>query len=188
MGKKKSKEGSKGSKSLALFAQPFPKSDDPDVWPLVIKDMEDRNHLGKVKYGIPLRTHNGRNALVDAYQEVLDLSVYLRQEIEERKFLEEALDSARKVPGFEKAEACSIGKVIDSLTRYASESRERARVLDATLIHYRTQPAYTAGFDDGVEKSLAVLEEVLGQKLDNDQITKLYTALELKKTEEKSDA
>ena len=185
MGKKKSKEGSKGSKSLALFAQPFPRSEDPDVWPLVIKDMEDRNELGRVKYGIPLRTHNGRSALVDAYQEVLDLSVYLRQEIEERRFLEDALDSARKVPGFEKAEACSIGKVIDSLAKFASESRERSRVLDATVIHYRTQPPYIAGFDDGIDASLLALEELLCEKLDGEQVAKFYSILEKKKSSER---
>lgn len=28
--------------------------------------------------------HNGRDALVDAYQEALDLTMYLRQAIEER--------------------------------------------------------------------------------------------------------
>ena len=81
MGKKKKereREMSKGERSPALFAQPNPKSDGPDIWPLVIKDMADRDNLGKAKYGIPLRSHNGRDALVDAYQEVLDMSVYLR--------------------------------------------------------------------------------------------------------------
>jgi hypothetical protein len=33
---------------------------------------------------MPLRAHNGRDALVDAYQEALDLCVYLRQVIQER--------------------------------------------------------------------------------------------------------
>jgi hypothetical protein len=33
---------------------------------------------------VPLQAHNGRNALIDAYQEALDLVVYLRQAIEEQ--------------------------------------------------------------------------------------------------------
>lgn len=33
----------------------------------------------------PLQAHNGRDPLVDAYQEALDLVVYLRQAIEERR-------------------------------------------------------------------------------------------------------
>jgi len=35
-------------------------------------------------YGEPLRAHNGRVALVDLYQEVLDAAMYVRQLIEER--------------------------------------------------------------------------------------------------------
>lgn len=43
----------------------------------------ERDRLGVRKYGTRLRAHNGRRALVDAYQEALDLAVYLRQCIEE---------------------------------------------------------------------------------------------------------
>jgi hypothetical protein len=60
------------------------KTKGPDIWPMVIKDMEDRNRKGKEKYGTPLQAFNGRKSLVDAYQEALDQVVYLRQEIEER--------------------------------------------------------------------------------------------------------
>jgi hypothetical protein len=35
-------------------------------------------------YGTPLQAHNGRDALWDAYEEALDLAIYLRQVIEER--------------------------------------------------------------------------------------------------------
>jgi hypothetical protein len=40
--------------------------------------------LGVRKYGTPLQAHNGRDGLMDAYQEALDLAVYLRQLIAER--------------------------------------------------------------------------------------------------------
>lgn len=46
---------------------------------LVLTDMAARNEFGIAKYGVPLQSHNGRDALVDAYQEVLDLTAYLRQ-------------------------------------------------------------------------------------------------------------
>lgn len=66
--------------------QPAPqRNDQPAVWDLVIADMQERNRVGTERYGTPLQAHNGRDALVDAYQEALDLVVYLRQEIEERK-------------------------------------------------------------------------------------------------------
>lgn len=53
------------------------------VWDLVVEDMRARDALGRVRYGAPLQAFNGRDQLVDAYQEVLDLAVYLRAAIEE---------------------------------------------------------------------------------------------------------
>jgi hypothetical protein len=63
---------------------PVNRDDRPDVWPLVIADMEARDAFGREKHGVPLRPDNGRDALRDAYQEALDLVVYLRQAIWER--------------------------------------------------------------------------------------------------------
>ncbi len=54
------------------------------VWDLVVEDMRRRDADGRARYGTPLQAFNGRDALTDAYQEALDLAVYLRQEIEER--------------------------------------------------------------------------------------------------------
>ena len=54
------------------------------VWYLVIKDMNLRNEFGRKKYGTPLQPFNGRDVLKDAYEEALDLTVYLRQAIYER--------------------------------------------------------------------------------------------------------
>ena len=58
--------------------------DDPAIWDLVIADMHERDHVGQTRYGTPLQPFNGRDPLVDAYQEALDLAVYLRQAIYER--------------------------------------------------------------------------------------------------------
>jgi hypothetical protein len=55
------------------------------VWDLVIEDMHHRNKCGAEKYGTPLLAFNGRDVLIDAYQEALDLVVYLRQAIEEQE-------------------------------------------------------------------------------------------------------
>jgi len=53
---------------------------------LVVKDIEDRKAFGLAKYyGQPLRIHDGRDTLVDVYQEALDLCCYLRKMIEERE-------------------------------------------------------------------------------------------------------
>lgn len=51
----------------------------------VIKDLEARAIVGEKKHGSLLRTDNGRYALMDAYQEALDLCMYLKQELMERE-------------------------------------------------------------------------------------------------------
>lgn len=67
------------------MTQPPPTpNDSTPIWDLVIEDMRARDNLGRQRYGTPLQAHNGRDALTDAYQEALDLCVYLRQEIEEQ--------------------------------------------------------------------------------------------------------
>lgn len=60
--------------------QPAPDS----VWALVIGDMAQRDAMGLRKYGKPLRPQDGRDTLWDAYEEALDLAVYLRKAIAER--------------------------------------------------------------------------------------------------------
>jgi hypothetical protein len=65
--------------------QPVPRlASEIHLWKLVVKDMESRDEFGKKKYGTALHPFNGRDALIDAYQEALDLCVYLRQAIYER--------------------------------------------------------------------------------------------------------
>lgn len=65
--------------------QPPPQPGQGDMWLLVMDDMAARRETGIGRYGTPLQAHNGRDALVDAYQEALDLAVYLRQAIYERE-------------------------------------------------------------------------------------------------------
>lgn len=55
----------------------------PKVWDMVLSDMASRKKKGESTYGVALQPFNGRNALVDAYEEILDLAVYLRQKLYE---------------------------------------------------------------------------------------------------------
>ena len=64
--------------------QALPKGQGTEIAALVKQDIESRAKLGDLKYGERFRAFNGRNALLDAYQEALDLCMYLRQELEER--------------------------------------------------------------------------------------------------------
>ncbi len=55
----------------------------PYIHDLVIVDIEARRAIGIERYGTALQPHNGRNALLDAYEEVLDLAMYLKQRLVE---------------------------------------------------------------------------------------------------------
>lgn len=68
----------------AATPQPAPRPGQDEVYKHVIADIHERVAAGEAKYGTKLMTHNGRDALMDAYQEALDLVMYLRQAIDER--------------------------------------------------------------------------------------------------------
>lgn len=78
-----------------LVKQPAPIPNDREaIADLVIVDHHDRKAHGINVYGTPCQPFNGRNALQDAYEEVLDLSIYLKQAIVEK---EESRDLHAKV-------------------------------------------------------------------------------------------
>lgn len=64
--------------------QPPPRKGSQIVLNAVMDDLKERAEAGKERYGTYLETHNGRDALMDAYQEALDLVMYLKQAILER--------------------------------------------------------------------------------------------------------
>lgn len=73
-------------KSEAAIPEPAPamsKKSEP-VFQGVLDDIRAREAFGVNKYGQSLHTFNGRDALIDAYQEALDLVVYLKQILMER--------------------------------------------------------------------------------------------------------
>lgn len=71
-------------------ALPIP-NDNPSIHDMVAADLESRKQLGIRKYTQPLQAQNGRDNLQDAYDEALDLCVYLKAEIETRRLDREQL-------------------------------------------------------------------------------------------------
>lgn len=71
--------------TLASEPQPAPTGKGKVVADYIHRDIDARVACGIEHYGTPLRTHNERDALVDAYQELIDLLFYLRQAILERE-------------------------------------------------------------------------------------------------------
>lgn len=66
--------------------QPKPiKNNNPSSWDLVLEDVKKRDDFGLKKYGTHLQPHNGRDTLLDIYEELLDAVVYIRTLIEEKK-------------------------------------------------------------------------------------------------------
>ena len=52
-----------------------------NITELVIEDIKQRADVGLKKYGRPLTAFNGRSALQDLYEELLDASQYIKQQI-----------------------------------------------------------------------------------------------------------
>lgn len=61
------------------------RNDSTPIVDLVLADLNQRSKVGLRKYGTLLQAGNGRDALWDAYEEALDLAMYLRQAIAERQ-------------------------------------------------------------------------------------------------------
>lgn len=65
-------------------SQPLPTINDAvDIQSHVIADITARREVGIRRYGTALQPNNGRNALLDAYEECLDLACYLKQRLVE---------------------------------------------------------------------------------------------------------
>ena len=52
----------------------------------VMDDLTERYEKGLEEYGKPLTPFNGRNALQDAYEEALDMALYLKQALMEEQY------------------------------------------------------------------------------------------------------
>lgn len=50
---------------------------------MLVADIQERDRSGREKYGVPLQPFNGRNPVVDLYQELLDAVVYCTQCLQE---------------------------------------------------------------------------------------------------------
>jgi hypothetical protein len=61
---------------------PTPNENRP-IQDMVVEDILERKEHGIRKYGTPVQADNGRDMMLDAYEEILDLAVYLRGAIEE---------------------------------------------------------------------------------------------------------
>lgn len=88
--------------------QPLPVPNDrEDVQSLVMADLAARREVGIQRYGTALQPFNGRSALRDLYEELLDAACYARQRLVEdepqveTERLADVLHEMRRHPDFE---------------------------------------------------------------------------------------
>ena len=82
--KEKSNRSDGSTASEAVIDQTKPNGTGTPVVAMVMHDMIERMEKGIETYGQALRADNGRCPLIDAYQEALDLAIYLKQAIIEK--------------------------------------------------------------------------------------------------------
>jgi len=122
--------------------EPQPTNGQQKVTELVIEDLKQRSETGRQKYGTYLQTHNGRNALADLYQELLDAVQYAKQHLLEadslhsqrqhciKSWIIDALAREIHSNAVDKGfydEPRSIGEAIALIHSEASEALEAAR-------------------------------------------------------------
>lgn len=164
----------------AIQEQPNPSGDGTAVWDLVIKDMRSRDQIGRERYGTPLQTHNGRDGLVDAYQEVLDLAVYLRQELEERVLINDVYRALEEIPGIDACNSANVLTVIEGLTdRVASQSdviKQQSKLIET----FQKSGTYDTGFSRGCQFVLDAFERHTGQRMPNVVLDDLMETQEMR--------
>jgi len=82
------------------------KNDEDCIQDMVIDDIKERKKIGVEKYGTVLKPFNGRNSIVDLYQELGDALVYCKQMMIEREEMVKML----KYIAFSEEHGCFVGR------------------------------------------------------------------------------
>ena len=103
-------------------------NDAPDCQSQMANDIMERRAVGIERYGTPLQPFNDRNGLQDAYEEALDLGVYLRRlltmrEASRQDLVKQAEEALREYP--------MLGPLLDVPQRMAESVVDR--LLDAII-------------------------------------------------------
>jgi hypothetical protein len=104
--------------------QPLPKPGGLPVQEIMIGVIRERREYGRRKYGRPLETNNGRDALKDAWEEALDLFTYLTQM---------RLERGDVLPGMHEMD--TVAELEEKLRRESMQVKaiQRKRFLDGVI-------------------------------------------------------
>lgn len=89
----------------------------------VLRDFTERAEAGKLRYGMYLETHNGRDALMDAYQESIDNVMYTKQMLMEQEWTrEQARILLAEIAESQFLERETVARVVDFLQSFFPQS------------------------------------------------------------------
>lgn len=122
-----------------LRDQPLPQPGGLPVQDALILAIRERREYGIRKYGRPLETNNGRDALADAWEEALDLLTYLTQV---------RLERGDVLPGMEQLDEMErLLGVIEVRTAQDDQER-RAAVVASVQANSQVNREVTQGLKD----------------------------------------
>jgi hypothetical protein len=150
----------------AAQPQPIPTPGQQDVLPEVITDLQARAAFGVKKYGTTLQTRNGRDPLMDAYQESLDQTMYLKQALLER-------DNPAPTYNWPQTVFVSRNSITDQVAHVLSEADEVAE-----LGPEDSPPMYMELAD--LHHSLETLWQILERQSGPDYVAAIFQAVENK--------
>jgi len=135
--------------------QPVRQDGDPaqvEVFPFVHKDLLEREAYGRREYNGPLVTCDGRANKWDAYQEALDLVVYLRKDIMEEEQREWAVGALRAQLEAVVRQRDTLSRGLAELNRKLTQERNNTGLVQERLDNAQeilaTQRAVIAEYKD----------------------------------------
>lgn len=139
--------------------EPMPTPGEISVTRLVIADLLERERQGIIKYGTTLQTFNGRDPLVDAYQESIDKTQYLRQAVEEQKVYRKRLEAAEALVAEWQDRYHRLGEMHAAVCKLSRSQEQRIGALEhavgLAIIHINGQAIMFSERDP-----LAVLQQL----------------------------
>jgi hypothetical protein len=104
-----------------------------EVFPFIHKDLLEREAYGREEYNGPLVTNDGRDNDWDAYQEALDLAVYLRKGILEREMFEARVATLHSAMGKQATRIAELVRANEEFRRRLEQEKNNTALVQERL-------------------------------------------------------
>ncbi|MEV0616144.1 hypothetical protein AB0I81_22715 [Nonomuraea sp. NPDC050404] len=116
--------------------QPLPTPNEhADIQSQVIADIEARRDLGIQRYGTALQPHNGRDALRDLYEELVDGAMYVKQVMVERATAATPVEHGRRIHAVIFNAVTEESRALDRFLSLTDRDKVTAAVVAALAAH-----------------------------------------------------